>query len=501
MTNILEYLENTPIPNKTAFTGENSSLTFGELQKISRSVGSYLCVQNIYKQPVTVFMGKSPEMVGAFFGVVYSGNYYVPLDTEMPEVRIRMILEKITSSTPPLVICDNSTEELLTKWGYKTCNYNDISNFPINDTALANIRRQATDVDPVYVVFTSGSTGVPKGVVAHHRAVIDYVNSLCEVLEIDENTVFGNQSPLYLDACLKELFPTLKYGASTFLIPKSLFMFPIKLVEYITNSGINTVCWVASAFSLVAGLGTLEKAVPNTLKTIAFGSEIFPQKHLSAWRKALPQAKFVHLYGPTEATGMSTFFIVNRDFDANEPIPIGQPFPNREVVLLDEDGKAPKDGEPGEIHIRGNQLSLGYYADDELTRKAFVQNPLSPFPDILYKTGDLGYKNPDGQLVFISRKDHQIKHMGHRIELAEIEIAAREMDGVEMVCVIFDKEKSRIIMFYTSREDEPVEKNQVLAYLKTNLPRYMVPQKINKLDSLPLTPGGKIDRVALAKQE
>jgi len=437
-------------------------------------------------------MGKSPEMIAAFFGVVAGGNYYVPLDTDMPDVRIRMILDK---TAPPLVICDGATEPLLTAWGYKTCKFNDISRCDIDDTALVTVRREATDVDPVYVVFTSGSTGVPKGVVASHRAVIDYVDSLCEVLDVNEHTVFGNQSPLYLDACLKELFPTLKYGASTFLIPKSLFMFPIKLVEYINENGINTVCWVASAFSLVAGLGTLDKAVPVTLKTIAFGSEIFPQKHLAAWRKALPQAKFVHLYGPTEATGMSAFYIVNRDFDANEPIPIGNPFPNREIILLDDNGKMPSKGEPGEIHIRGSQLSLGYYADEALTRKAFVQNPLSPYPDTLYKTGDLGYENADGELVFISRKDHQIKHMGHRIELAEIEVAAREMDGVEMVCAIFDGEKSRIMLFFTAREG--IEKNHLLAHLKTNLPRYMVPQQMHKLESLPLTPGGKIDRVKL----
>ena len=494
MINILQYLEDTPHSNKTAFTGENSSLTFAELQNLSRAVGSYLCSHNIYKQPIPVFMGKSPEMIATFFGVVYGGNYYVPLDVEMPATRIRMILDK---TTPPLVICDDATEPLLLKWGYKTCKFADISRFPINDTALANVRRQAIDVDPVYVVFTSGSTGVPKGVVASHRAVIDYVDALSDVLEISENTVFGNQSPLYLDACLKELFPTLKYGASTFLIPKSLFMFPIKLVEYLNENSINTVCWVASAFSLVAGLGTLDKAVPETLTTIAFGSEVFPQKHLAAWRKALPQAKFVHLYGPTEATGMSAFYIVNRHFDSGEAIPIGKPFPNREILLLDDVAKMPSQGEPGEIHIRGSQLSLGYYADEALTRKAFVQNPQSTFPDILYKTGDLGYQNPDGDFVFISRKDHQIKHMGHRIELAEIEVAAREMDGVEMVCAVFDSVKSRIILFFTAADG--IEKPQLLTHLKTNLPRYMVPQQLNKLETLPLTPGGKIDRTALTQ--
>jgi len=495
MKNILEYLENTPHLNKTAFVGETSSLAFGELSAISRSIGSYLCNQNIYKQPIPVLMSKSPEMIAAFFGVVYGGNYYVPLDVAMPKVRIHMVLNKVN---PPLVICDDSTEGLLTEWGYRTCNFKDICTHQINDAALADIRSRATDIDPVYVVFTSGSTGVPKGVVAHHRAVIDYVDALCPVLGVDENTVFGNQSPLYLDACLKELFPTLKYGAPTYLIPASLFVFPIKLVEYITTNGINTICWVASALSLVAGLGVLEKEVPHTLKTIAFGSEVFPQKHLNQWRKALPGTRFVHLYGPTEATGMSCYYEVTRDFDANEAIPIGQPFPNREVVLLTKSVTTPSLGEPGEICIRGNQLSLGYYADPELTAKAFIQNPLSPYPDTLYKTGDLGRINSDGLLEFISRIDHQIKHMGHRIELAEIEVAAREIEGVEMVCAVFQQEKSRIILFYTAKEG--VTKGAVQAKLKLHLPRYMVPHAINQMEKLPLTPGGKIDRNSLKER-
>ena len=493
MKNILEYLENTPNPNKTAFISESSSFTFAELLQFSRAIGSYMCTQQLYRKAIPILMQKSPEMIAAFFGTVYAGNYYVPLDVEMPAMRIKMILEKVA---PPCVICDESTEALLQEWGYKTCSYTTICNYTINEPALAAVRNASLDIDPVYVVFTSGSTGTPKGVVTHHRAVIDYADALCDVMGFNENTVFGNQSPLYLDACLKELFPTLKHGASTYLIPKSLFMFPIKLVEYLNTHGINTVCWVASAFSLVAGLGTLEKAIPTSLHTIAFGSEVFPQKHLMLWRKALPNAKFVHLYGPTEATGMSTYHVITRNYDVNEPIPIGRPFANREVVLLNDDGSQPTVGESGEICIRGTQLSLGYYADEELTRTAFVKNPLVPYPDSLYKTGDLGYINTAGDLVFISRKDFQIKHMGHRIELAEVEIAARLMDGVEMACAVYDTEKSCIALYFVAR-DESIGKPQLLAFLKSNLPRYMLPQVVTRLDSMPLTAGGKVDRAKL----
>ena len=502
MINILEYLEKTPDFDQIAFADTTTELTFAQLYQHARAIGSFLAAHGSYKQPIPVLMEKSPRMIAAFLGVVYSGNVYVPLDAAMSESRIGMIVEKIN---PLCMVCDASTREsahaLLNasidppiKSGCDVYEFSTMVTHAIDDDALRSIRRRAVDVDPVYVVFTSGSTGIPKGIVANHRAVIDYIESLCPVLDVNAHTVFGNQSPLYLDACLKEIFPTLKYGAKTFLIPPSLFSFPVRLIEWINDRKINTICWVSSALSLVAGLGALEKQVPKTLKLVAFGSEVLPQKHLAKWRESLPNAKFLHLYGPTETTGMAAYFVVNRDFAHDEPLPIGRPFPNREIILLTDDGKMPDPGEPGEIHIRGSQLSLGYFADKKRTAAAFVQNPLSPFPDILYKTGDLGYQNADGDFVFIARRDHQIKHMGHRIELTEIEAAARCLDGIEMACAIFDAEKSRIIFYYVSVN---VDNPQLRLHLKSVLPRYMQPHEINRLETMPLTPGGKIDRMQL----
>lgn len=497
MINVLEYLEQSPAnPSKPAFVGENSRLNFGQLSQMGQSIGSFLSMRGIFRQPVAVFMEKSPQMVAAFFGVAYGGCYYVPMDAEMPAFRIKQILE--TCNTP-LIICDDTTALLVKEWDlpYPVANFADIAAHPIDQNALADIRRRTTEADPLYVVFTSGSTGTPKGVVASHRSVIDYIENLSAVLGIGPDTVFGNQSPLYLDACLKELFPTLKFGATTYLIPKSLFMFPVKLIEYINQHGINTICWVASALGLVAGLNALDKNVPHSLHTIAFGSEVFPIKHFNRWRETLPGAKFIHLYGPTEATGMSTYYIADRTFAPDESIPIGRPFPNTEVVLLNDMGNTPAPGQPGEICIRGAGLSLGYFGDVKRTRAVFVQNPQSAFPDRIYKTGDLGCIGENGELYFISRKDHQIKHMGHRIELAEIEWLASKCEGVEMACAVFDNTESKIILYYLAQN---IEKAKVLAYLKTNLPRYMMPHTIYELTEMPLTLGGKFDRQGLLQR-
>ena len=512
MINVLGYLEKTlermADTSKVAFTGgDGRTLSFQELSVLSRSCGSYLAGLKIKKQPIAVFMQKSPQMIAAFFGVVYSGSYYIPLDSEMPAFRIRLILEAVN---PAVIICDDVTAALVEQRGLTVAtgqgddsnivNFNDICAHPINDSALADIRNSTIDADPLYVVFTSGSTGTPKGVVATHRSVIDYIENLSEVLCVTENTVFGNQSPLYLDACLKEVYTTIKFGASAFLVPQSLFMFPIRLIEYLNDNGINTICWVASALSLVAGLGALKAIAPKTLHTIAFGSEVFPIKHYNLWRETLPDARFIHLYGPTEATGMSCFYEATRTYEPDESIPIGFPFPNTEIILLDDDGSIVKDGQPGEICIRGTCLSPGYFGDAEKTAKVFVQNPLSAFPDLIYRTGDLGRCGKDGELYYISRRDHQIKHMGHRVELAEIEYVANSCDNIGLACAVFDGVESKIVLYYVGtvgRQGDGSSKSVVRSYLKANLPRYMLPQSIFQLDELPRTPGGKLDRVRL----
>ncbi len=408
--NVLEYLEQAIIknPDKTAYADDSTSFTFRQVYDKSRALGSALGWHGIYKEPVVVFMKKSPVTITAFYGVIYSGNYYVPLDEEMPKERIQLIFQKLK---PGAVICDTTTLELIASFSYQglILDCENLMNTPVNEAILSSIREKAIDTDPVYIVFTSGSTGVPKGVVACHRSVIEYIENLSEVLKFNENTIFGNQAPLYVDACLKELYPTLKFTATTYLVPKSLFRFPVKLVEYLNEKKINTICWVVSALTMISSFGALENVIPSHLHTIAFGSEVFPIKQFKLWRKALPHALFVNLYGPTEATGMSCYYIANHDFLEEEVIPIDRPFRNTEILLLDENNLPPGDGMAGEICIRGTAVTLGYYEDFDKTKEAFVQNPLnSHYPEFIYRTGDMGKLNHKGELVFLARRDNQI---------------------------------------------------------------------------------------------
>lgn len=494
-TNILEYLERTVVrcPDKVAFANEEMGLTFSQVYNQARSIGTRLSKEGFYRQPIVVFMRKHPTTLAAFFGAIYAGCYYVPLDDEMPRHRIELIFQTLGAGA---LICDETTEAIAGELNYQgpIFRYEELANSAADDAALAAIRAEQLDIDPIYIVFTSGSTGVPKGVVACHRSVIDYVEHLCEVLKFDENSVFGNQTPLYFDAYLKEVIPTLKYGAKTVLIPKQLFMFPIKLVEFLNAHKINTLCWVVSALTMISSFRTFETVKPEYLRTIAFASEVFPIKQFKLWRQALPNARFINLYGPTETTGICCYYEVDREFSEDETLPIGRPFKNTQIILLDENNKMPPVGQQGEICVRGTRLTLGYYCNPEKTSEAFVQNPLNDlYPELIYRTGDLGRWNERGELEFAGRKDYQIKHMGHRIELGEIEVIVNMHPQVRSACCIFDNEKKKIVLYYTG----DIAVAELTAYIKGKLPRYMVPNVTKQLEALPLTPNGKIDRNGL----
>ena len=495
--NILTYLEHTAarLPDKLAFSTGKEGMTFGEVQKGAAAIGSFLAGKGFYGEPVVIFMDKHPRTVTAFLGTIYAGCFYACLDEKMPEARMRAILENLK---PRALIADSKNFKKAETLGVAhTYLYDEIAQGEISHARLGEIRRRQCDTDPIYVVFTSGSTGIPKGVVACHRSVIDYTDSLSEALNFSQETVFANQTPLYFDAPLKELMPTLKLGATTYFVPKMLFSFPVRLIDYLDEYKINTVCWVVSALVQISSLGALESRVPGTLTTVAFGSEVFPRKQYDLWRAALPNATFYNLYGPTEATGMSCYWKAERTLAENEPIPVGVPFDNTDILLLTDEGKRAADGETGEICMRGTCLTMGYYNNPEKTAEVFCQNPLNTaYPELIYRTGDVGRYNEYGELVFVCRKDSQIKHMGHRIELGEIEAAALKAEGVRRACCVYDGEGKRIVLYFVGDTDEKA----LAAALSTYLPRYMMPALYVSLEALPLTDNGKIDRRTLKER-
>lgn len=494
---VLDYLSAAVnrVPNKAAFVNENECVTFLELYQGMRRIGSALAKRRLRREPVLVYMEKSPRAVVALFGVICAGCYYVPLDAQMPLKRVERILK---STQARMIICDEVSRARVRNLSFdgETALCEELLAEKEDADALAQIRESTLDTDPVYVLFTSGSTGVPKGVVGHHRGVIDYIEQLSGVLGFGGETVFGNQAPLYFDACMKELYATIKHGATTYLIPEELFLFPLKLVEYLNVHRINTICWVVSAMTMISAFGTFEEIKPKYLKTIAFVGEVFPVKQFNLWREALPDAAFTNLYGPTECTGVCCYYHADRAFAVGAAIPIGRPFPNTQILLIREDGKEAAAGEIGEIYIRGAGVAHGYYNNPERTGEVFVQNPLNPhYLDLVYRTGDLARYDETGELVFVSRKDFQIKHMGHRIELGEIDANADSIDGIRACCSIYAGEDEKIVLFYVGE----IDRRQLVMRLKEMLPRYMLPNAVIPLDALLYTATGKIDRAALKR--
>jgi non-ribosomal peptide synthetase component F len=365
---------------------------------------------------------------------------------------------------------------------------------PTDERLLAEASDNRIDTDILYVLFTSGSTGEPKGVCISQRNVIDYSTALTDTFGLDETAIFGQTILFTFDSSILYIYQTLQNGCTTYIIPKICFSFPVKMIEFLDKYEINTIYWVPSSYNILARSGILDVKVPSYLRRIWFVGEIMPNSILNIWRKALPDVQYANLFGPTEITDTFTYFIVNRDFDDGEPLPIGKPYSNNDVLILNEQDRLCSPGETGELCVRGTKVSPGYYNDLERSEKVFVQNPLNnAYREIIYRTGDLGYINEYGEIMFAGRKDSQIKHFGYRIELGEIEAAANTVDGINMCACVYDNNKKSIVLFYTGNADE----KYIIKELKLKIQQYMVPGVVKKLDVLPQNLNGKIDRIAL----
>jgi D-alanine--poly(phosphoribitol) ligase subunit 1 len=237
----------------------------------------------------------------------------------------------------------------------------------------------------------------------------------------------------------------------------------------------------------------------EALRKVFFAGEVFPTKHLNYWRRHLPGAFFVNLYGPIEISVDCTYFIVDREFADDEKLPIGFPCRNTDILILNDQNQPVSGEEPGELCVRGSSLALGYWNNPERTAQAFVQNPLNPhYPELIYRTGDLVHRSARGEIMFLGRKDFQIKHLGYRIELGEIEHAVLQVDGVRNCCVVYHQGRKEITLFFESEQNlAPATIREQLAAF---LPKYMLPTVFHRLEQLPRNPNGKIDRQNLLER-
>ena len=494
---IADYLENTArrLPDKTAFADEQRKVTFGQLRREARGVAQTLIDRGLFQRPVAVYMDKCVEFIASMLGVMYSGCFYTALDVHMPPARIEKILETLE---PAVILTDEAHRGEAEAFadGAEVIVYGEVIAAVPSDEALAAARGRLTAADIMFVLFTSGSTGVPKGVTMLHGAAIPYVEWGAEKFGFDENTVMGQQAPLYFVASCFEFFHTVRCGGTTYLIPREIFSFPMALLGFMEEKKINTIVLVPTVMCMVANFGALEELHVSSLRTLIFGGEAMPAKQMNMWRHEYPEVEFYNIYGLTETLDDSVYFHVDREMDENEPMPIGRPCEHMDFFLTEEDGAVipPTDQDRiGELCCRGPSMAAGYYKDPEKTEKVFTRDFSRGYPQVIFHTGDLARYNDRGEIVYLGRRDFQIKHMGNRIELGEIETAASSLPGVERCCCLYDTKRSRIVLFYAGGG----EKAAVKTALKQALPEYMVPAKLVPLDAMPLNMNDKIDRARL----
>lgn len=496
MKHILELLDRTVRRwgSRPAFGDEHITLTWDEVDAAVQRVGTALAQYSVQRRPVALYLDHEVPCLLAMLGTLAAGGFYTVLDTAQPPERVRRITGQLE---PALLVTDAAHRKAADALGLAcpVVEMADALNAAPDSFALQTLRNESLDTDLAYVLFTSGSTGAPKGVAIQHRAVLAYSAWAAATFGIDETTVFGNQTPFYFSMSVTDLYTSLRTGAQVQVLPRRLFSFPVQLLDYLTVHEVNTLYWVPSALGGVVRWKALDYTALPPLRTILFAGETMPTPYLNYWQAHYPGALFANLFGPTETTDICAYYIVDRAFSDDEPLPIGRACDNCGLLVLTDDGRAAEHGAVGELCVRGSFLAAGYYNMPDKTAERFCPNPLQPhYPEIIYRTGDLVRYDENGLLQYMGRADNQIKHMGYRIELGEIETAAFGQESLQSCACIYDAPKDRLVLFFTGRKGLEEELRVRLA---GRLPAYMQPTAYRRLQAMPQNQNGKIDRAAL----
>lgn len=492
-------------PGKTAVVDEADSCTYGQLLDRVLATGTALIRHGSAGMPVLVFMEKGAPALAAMLGALAAGGFYVPVDPDVPPERAARILASLAAGEGPRgasgqripVVVGPDTRERARELfdGADILLAADLAAAEPDVSLLDRAARETVDTDPAYVLFTSGSTGAPKGVAVSHRAIVEFIGTFVDTLGIRSGEVVGNQAPFDFDVSVKDVYGTLAAGATLVILPRRLFSRPAELMDALVEHRVTTVIWAVAALCLLSSLHGLEHAELPRLRTVMFSGEVMPLEHLRRWREHVPWARFVNLYGPTEVTCNCTYHLLDPARPYTGGIPLGQPFPNRRVLLLDERGlPVTEPGAVGELYVGGSAIALGYYGDEARTAASFVRRPGScGVPETLYRTGDLARVGSAGELFFCGRVDNQVKHLGHRVELEEVDAAFERQPGVDRCRCAYDADRARLCAFFEGGADPAALRHAVARYL----PVPLVPSRIERVDAMPLTKNGKVDRAAL----
>ncbi len=508
-------------PDKEALAFKDAKMTYAELDRESNKLACSLAEIGIERgERVGIYMHRGITSIVGVFGILKAGATYVPIDPQCPPGRLSYILNKCeikfilaeqeklkdieqvfpeNSSLKNIFIMSGLDSGSRSCGSAKLIDWQKIREAARGDAPCAN----TLDSDLAYILFTSGSTGNPKGVMLSHLNSLTFVNSAHDFFQINTNDRFSNICPLHFDMSVFDLFVACKAGATVVIIPETTTIFPVKLAEVIAKNRISVWNSVPSALSLLATYKKLDSHDLSSLRLILFAGELFPLKYLRRLKEAIPGARFCNMYGQTEANSSTYFWVDQLPSDAKASLPIGRAMPSFEVFALDEAGnQVSTPGQEGELYVRAATVALGYWGEVEKTEKSFVKNPLRPdLNERVYKTGDLVRLDSDGNYVFLGRKDHMIKSRGYRIEIEEIETVLCSHPEIKSAVVIPIPDEligNRISVIVVPLTTGKIGKEDILQYCSKQLPKYMIPEIVEFRDSLPVTSSGKVDRKKLS---
>jgi len=509
-------------PDARAIVGREECLTYGELDVLSNQIARVIkdagCASG---DRVCLLMPKSPVALAAILGIYKAGCMFVPLDPTGPASRVARIVASCESrcilaggavvqvledlladaalGAPPIVgwlAPDRPVASFTPRVDLR-----DVRSYP-----GGTVEGRETSPDAAHILFTSGSTGSPKGVVITHANVIRFVEWARGYFGMRSSDRVSSHSPLHFDLSTFDVFGAFAAGAELHLVPPELNLVPQKLAEFIRSSALTQWFSVPSILNYLAKFDVVRPNDFPALERLMWCGEVFPTPALVYWMTRLPDVRFTNLYGPTEATIASSYYTVPRcPTDLNAEIPIGTACDGEELLVLTDRLEPAAEGEIGDLYIRGAGLSPGYWRDPERTAAAFVPNPRDPDgADVLYKTGDLARRGADGLVYFLGRSDSQIKSRGYRIELGEIEAALNTVEGLQEVAVVGIPtggfEGTLIGCAYAPLKGQQLMPAHVRKAINALIPQYMLPSRWMVLDRLPKNASGKIDRRAIREK-